>query len=214
MSKKNIFSVLIFFVFIDLAGFSQTAFTAMKNPEAFKTKFNEISESTISIENDFIQNKNLSILAKPIVSEGKFYYKKENKVRWEYSEPYFYLIIIQGNKLYVKDKNNQKQYDTQSNKMFQELNKFLVGCINGDILNKTGNYKIEFKENNEQFYVILVPNDPKMKQMLNEIHIYFDKKNYSVVQLKMVEQDGDFTNIEFFNKKINGNISDEKFNFN
>jgi len=117
-------------------------------------------------------------------------------------------------KIRVKDKNNQKQYDTQSNKMFQELNKFLVGCINGDILNKTGNYKIEFKENNEQFYVILVPNDPKMKQMLNEIHIYFDKKNYSVVQLKMVEQDGDFTNIEFFNKKINGNISDEKFNFN
>lgn len=212
MISRNILIVILTFLYIN--GFSQTGFVAMKNPEAFKAKLKEVSKTTNAIESDFMQSKNLSILAKPISSKGKFCYKKENKVRWEYTEPYTYLIVIQGTKIFIKDKSNQKQYDTQSNKMFQELNNFLVGCINGDILNKTNDFKIEFKESDNQYYVILVPVATKMKQMINEIHIYFDKKDYSVIKLKMVEQGSDNTIIDFFNKKLNGNISDEKFNFN
>ena len=211
MNKQYFFLILIF---ICINGFSQNSFITMKNQEAFKLKLKEVSKSTNTIESDFTQNKNLSILAKPISSKGKFCYKKENKVRWEYTEPYTYLIVIKDTKIFIKDKSNQKQYDTQSNKMFQELNNFLVGCINGDILNKTNDFKIEFKENDNQFYVILVPIATKMKQMINEIHIYFDKKDYSVTKLKMVEQGGDNTTIDFINKKLNGSISDEKFNFN
>jgi outer membrane lipoprotein-sorting protein len=192
----------------------QNTFTKLKDPEAFKSKLSEMSKSTNTIESNFTQEKNLSILSKAINSKGYFCYKKVNKVRWEYTEPYSYLVIIQGTKLFVKDKNNKKQYDTQSNKMFQELNNFLVGCINGDILNKTKEYQVEYQENNLQYYVKLVPNDKKMRDMINEIHIYFNKKDYSVDRLKMVEQGGDYTNIEFVNKKLNGIISDEKFNFN
>ena len=79
---------------------------------------------------------------------------------------------------------------------------------------KTNDFKIEFKENNNQYYVSLVPVATKMKQMINEIHIYFDKKDFSVTRLKMDEQGDDNTIIDFSNKKMNGNISDEKFNFN
>jgi len=203
----------LLFTFFNM-GVAQTAFTKMSNTEEFKTKLNEMSKLVKTIESNFSQEKNLSILSKAINSKGYFCYKKENKVRWEYTEPYSYLVIIRESKLFVKDKNNKKQYDTQSNKMFQELNNFLVGCINGDILSKTTDYKIEYMENNVQFYVKLVPNSKKMKDMISEIHIYFDKKDYSVSRLKMVEQGGDYTNIEFLNKKLNGVISDEKFIFN
>jgi outer membrane lipoprotein-sorting protein len=214
MSKYLIVFIGVLFILADYSGIAQPAFSKMKNIETFKTKLKEISKSTTTIESNFKQEKNLSILSKAINSEGYFCYKKENNVRWEYTEPYSYLVIINGSKLFVKDKNNKKQYDTQSNKMFQELNNFLVGCINGDILNKTNDYQIEYMENNLQYYVKLVPNAKKMKEMISEIHIYFDKKDYSVVRLKMVEQGGDYTNIEFINKKLNGTISDEKFNFN
>ncbi len=214
MNKRGFYLLGIILFAISFNGIAQTAFTKLKDPEAFKTKLGEMSKSTNTIESNFTQEKNLSILSKAIHSKGYFCYKKENKVRWEYTEPYSYLVIIQGTKLFVKDKNNKKQYDTQSNKMFQELNNFLVGCINGDILNKTKDYQVEYQENNVQYYVKLVPNDKKMKDMINEIHIYFNKKDFSVDRLKMVEQGGDYTNIEFVNKKLNGTISDEKFNFN
>jgi outer membrane lipoprotein-sorting protein len=214
MCRRIIILACVFWFASFNVSVAQTAFTKMSNTEAFKTKLNEMSKSVKTIESNFTQEKNLSILSKAINSKGYFCYKKENKVRWEYTEPYSYLVIIQGSKLFVKDKSNKKQYDTQSNKMFQELNNFLVGCINGDILSKTSDYQIEYMENNVQFYVKLVPNSQKMKEMISEIHIYFDKKDYSVARLKMVEQGGDYTNIDFMNKKLNGTISDEKFNFN
>jgi len=125
-----------------------------------------------------------------------------------------YLVIINDTKLFIKDKNNKKQYDTQSNKMFKQLNDFLIGCINGEILNNTKDFELNFKENETLYFVTLIPKAQQMKKMLSEIHIYFDKKDLSVSELKMVEQGGDYTNIEFYNKKLNVNISDEKFNFN
>lgn len=214
MNKYIVISIGILLLLAYNSCMSQSPFTKMKNTDSFKAELNKVSKSTTSIESNFTQEKNLSILSKAINSKGYFCYKKENKVRWEYTEPYSYLVIIHGSKLFVKDKNNKKQYDTQSNKMFQELNNFLVGCINGDILNKTTDYQIDYLENNLLFYVKLVPNAKKMKEMISEIHIFFDKKDYSVTRLKMVEQGGDYTNIEFVNKKLNGIISDEKFNFN
>lgn len=212
MNIKNIF--ILFFVIASNTAHSQSTFTQMKNYDEFKLKLKEATKTTNSVESDFTQNKNLSILAKPIISKGKFWYKKEKQVRWEYTEPYLYLIVIKDSKLFIKDKNNQKQYDTQSNKMFQQLNDFLIGCINGEILNNTKDFDLTFKENELLYYVVLIPKVQKMKQMLSEINIYFDKKDYSVSKLKMVEQGGDYTVIEFFNKKLNANISDEKFNFN
>lgn len=213
MNKKLGYLFLLLILYSNFS-ISQTAFIKMKDVSGFKTKLTEMSKSTNTIESNFTQEKNLSILSKAINSKGYFCYKKENKVRWEYTEPYAYLVIIQGSKLFIKDRNNKKQYDTQSNKMFQELNKFLVGCINGDILNKTNEYQIDYMENALQYYVKLVPNDKKMKEMISEIHIYFNKKDYAVDKLKMVEPGGDYTNIEFVNKKLNGIIPDEKFNFN
>lgn len=207
-------ALIILYEIICTTAFSQSAFTQMKNPDEFKLKLKEATKTTNSVESDFTQNKNLSILAKPIISKGKFWYKKEKKVRWEYTTPYLYLIVIKDSKLFIKDKNNKKQYDTQSNKMFQQLNDFLIGCINGEILNNTKDFDLTFKENELLYYVVLLPKAQKMKQMLSEIHIYFDKKDYSVSKLKMVEQGGDYTIIEFFNKKLNVNITDEKFNFN
>ena len=206
--------LIIFFVLFCSTAYSQSEFTLIKNPDEFKLKLKEATKSTNSVESDFTQNKNLSILAKPIISKGKFWYKKEKKVRWEYTSPYLYLVIINDTKLFIKDKNNKEQYDTQSNKMFQQLNDFLIGCINGDILNNTKDFDLTFKENETMYFVTLIPKAQQMKKMLSEIHIYFDKKDLSVSKLKMVEQGGDYTNIEFYNKKLNVNISDEKFNFN
>ena len=40
-----------------------------------------------SVRADFIQEKHLAILAKPLVSTGVFYYQAPRSLRWEYSRP-------------------------------------------------------------------------------------------------------------------------------
>jgi len=152
-------------------------------------------------------------LSEKIISKGHFFFKKDNNIRWEYTEPTQYLIIISNNQLYTRDDKSQKQYDIQSNKMFQEMNRFISGCIQGDILKNDKDFAIEYFENSKWYYVKLVPRDEKMKQMLHEVQICFDKNDLTVSSLKMVESGEDYTRIDFINKKLNTDIPLEKFSF-
>jgi outer membrane lipoprotein-sorting protein len=185
----------------------------MGDVEAFKNKLVTMSGSTSTIVSDFIQEKNLSVLSEKIISKGQFCFKKQNNIRWEYREPTQYLIIISNNQLFTRDDKNQKLYDIQSNKMFQEMNRFISGCIQGDILKNDKDYAIEYFENSKRYYVKLVPRAEKMKEMLKEVQIYFDKNDLTVSGLKMVESGEDYTKIDFINKKLNTDIPLEKFSF-
>ena len=203
--------VLFVLVFYCLSSFSQSSFKAIKDISLFKSNLAEMTRKTNTIKSDFIQEKNLSFLSEKIISKGLFYFKKENKIRWQYTEPFDYLIIINDDKIYIKDEDRESKYDMASNKIFKEINKIITGCIQGDILNNDTEYKIEYYENDNFYYVKLTPYSEKMKEFLSNIDIYFNKKDFSVSKLEMIELSGDYTKIEFLNKKLNNEITDEIF---
>jgi outer membrane lipoprotein-sorting protein len=191
----------------------QTPKTPMKDIPGFKQKLVTESEKVNTIESDFVQEKNLSVLSNKIISKGHFCYKKENNIRWEYLQPYKYLIIISNNKIFIKEEKNQKQYDIQSNKMFQEMNKFISGCIQGDILRNEQDYKVGYFEDEKNYFVSLMPKAEAMRKMLNEVQIWFNRNDLTVSRITMVEAGGDYTRIDFSNKQLNTDISAEKFSF-
>jgi outer membrane lipoprotein-sorting protein len=193
---------------------AQSAFEPMKNIESFKEKLAQMSDTTKTISCDFVQEKYLVVLSQKIISKGHFWYKRENNIRWEYTTPYKYLIIINNNHLLTGDDKNQNKYDLNANKMLQAVNEFIGGCIKGDILKNKDEYAVEFSENNSLYMVKLTPKSEKVKQMLREVHIWFDRKDLTVAKLKMIESGDDYTKIEFINKRLNIDIPVEKFNIN
>lgn len=172
-----------------------------------------MSAKVTAIESDFIQEKNLSVLSNTIVSKGHFWYKKDNNIRWEYLQPYKYLIIISGGKIFIKEEQGQKQYDIESNRMFREMNNFISGCIQGDILKNEKDFSTGYFEDDKNYFVTLVPRAESMRKMLNEVQIWFDKNDLTVTRIKMVETGGDYTKIDFIAKKLNTDIPIEKFSF-
>jgi outer membrane lipoprotein-sorting protein len=192
---------------------AQVPDTPMKDIAGFKEKLVTMSSRVNTIESDFVQVKNLSVLANKITSRGNFCYRKENNIRWEYLQPYRYLIIISNGKIFIKEDKSQKQYDIQSNKMFQEMNKFISGCIQGDILKNDKEFRVEYFEDDKNYFVSLVPHAEKMREMLNEVQIWFSRNDLTVSRITMIEAGGDYTKIEFTNKKLNTDIPLEKFSF-
>lgn len=192
---------------------AQEVIEPLKDIESFKSKLAKMAESTSTISCDFVQEKYLIVLSQKIVSKGRFYFKKGNNIRWEYTSPYKYLIIISGNQLFTADDKSQNRYDLKSNKMLQEMNGFISGCVQGDILKNDKDYAIEYFENSKLYYVKLIPRSEKMRQMLNEVQIWFDRNDLTVSGLKMVESGEDYTKIGFVNKKLNIDIPLEKFSF-
>jgi len=213
MKKYIKYLSFCFLIIVALPVWAQIPTAPMKDVPGFKQKLTTVTAGINTIESDFTQEKKLSILSNTLVSKGHFCFRRENNIRWEYLLPYKYLIIISQDKIYIKEEKDQKQYDIQSNKMFQEMNRFISGCIQGDILKNDKDYKIGYFEDGRYFFVTLVPVAEKMRQMLNEIQIWFDRTDLTVARIRMMESGGDYTKIDFVNKKLNTDIPVEKFIF-
>ncbi len=211
------FALNLLFIFISTLMCAQTGFKSVKDTVLLKSKISNMSKQITSIESDFVQVKNVSMLSEKITSKGHFWFtqkeeksQKVNNLRWEYTTPYQFTIVINKDKILIKDENKVKKYDMNSNKVFKEINDIMIACVNGNILN-SDKFKITYFENETYYKLELLPIMNGMKESIKKINMYFDKNVTSVGKLEMVEPGDDITTIDFSNKKLNAPISPEKF---
>jgi outer membrane lipoprotein-sorting protein len=208
---RKYFIFLLGMVFTSLL-FGQVAFKPMKDTALFRQKVEKMSQETNSLESDFTQVKNLAVLSEKIISKGHFWFLKQNNLRWEYHDPYKYVIVVNKEKILIKDEANKvKKYDMNSNKVFKEINDIMITCVNGNIFS-SGKFKISYFENEKGFKLELYPLNRSLRESLEKINMFFDKSVTSVVRLEMIENGADTTTIDFTNKKINAPVAPEKFN--
>lgn len=185
-------------------------FKPVKDTSALKNRIEAMSKTVNSIESDFTQEKNLSMLSEKITSKGNFKFKKENMLRWEYSTPYKYLIVINKDKIWIKDEKKTQKYDMNSNKVFKEINDVMMSCVQGNIF-KSGKFKVAYFESDKYYKLELVPLQKNMKESLKKINMYFDKNVTSVSKLDMIEPNDDYTTLEFTLKSQNAPLQDNIF---
>jgi outer membrane lipoprotein-sorting protein len=183
----------------------------MKDSKQFSITLSEVTQKTNTIESYFIQEKNLDVISEKIITKGKLYFKKEDKLRWEYTEPFSYLIIMNGEKVLIKDEKKENHFNASSNKIFMEINSIMLGSIRGTILDEDKKFKIDFQENSQYNLVKMNPLYQQLKTYITEIRIYFSKVSYFVSKLEIEESSGDYTKIEFSGMKINTPVTDEYF---
>ena len=187
------------------AGFSPVA-----DPVKFRIDFSAATQKILSIKSDFIQEKNLSMLSEKIISKGKFWFKKENRVRMEYSQPYQYLMILNKDKVFIKDGKKENKISTRSNKLFQQINKIMIDCMQGTALNNP-DFKTRLFENKTNSLIELTPVTKNLKELFKSINVIVDKKDFSVASIEMLELSKDNTLIRFTNKELNAAIPDQLF---
>ncbi len=185
-------------------------FSPIADANKFKTDFAAATARTTTIKSDFVQEKNLAMLSEKITSKGKFWFKKDNRVRMEYSSPYKYLMILNKDKVYVKDGQKENRISTRSNKIFQQINQIMIDCMQGTALNNN-DFKTRLFDNKAAALIELSPLTKGMKEMFRNIIVVIDKKDFSVMSIEMQELSGDNTVIHFTNKELNAAIEDGIF---
>jgi outer membrane lipoprotein-sorting protein len=183
----------------------------MKDPAGFKQKFSEVTRNTQTIEAIFTQEKSLSVLSEKIITKGKFLFKKENKLRWEYTDPFHYMIILNNGTIFTQDEEKTNKIDIRNNKMFKEINLIIIGCVQGNLFNDEKRFISSYFENSHYYLIKLKPVESTLKEYISEIKISFDKNDLLVTRFEMNEPSGDYTIIDFSGKKLNAEIPDEKF---
>ena len=140
------------------------SFTYMEDSKKFQANLQSIAQKTTTLKSDFTQIKHLNVLSENIESNGKLYFKSESNLRWEYTAPLDYLIILRKGKVTIKDEGKVSSYDLSGNKTFQKINEMLISSIKGDLLVEQSDYKYEFKESLNSFLVIMLPKEKKVQE--------------------------------------------------
>ena len=86
--------------------FISSAYSQNMSEAQIRTKINQAASQLQTLQCDFVQTKHLKMLNDKLVSHGKMYYKKSDKLRWEYTTPYHYIFILNGSRVLL---NNEKR---------------------------------------------------------------------------------------------------------
>ena len=184
-----------------LATMAQTSNIA--DMQKFENQLKETASKLISIESDFTQVKHLDMFDEDVTSKGKFYYLKDNKIRLDYSQPLNYLIVINGTRLKIVADGKKSVMQLNSNKMMNEMQDIITACMVGSLNRMNDNYNLEYQEDKERYIVRITPRSKVVKDYISNIEIRLNKTDLSVDQLRMYENEADYTDYKFSNKHFN-----------
>lgn len=196
------------------AGFSANGqpkgFVPVQNVASFQQSLAKNTATIQSIQSDFKQVKHLSLLADKISSKGKFFYRKEDKVRIEYTTPFQYLLVMNAGQIMVRDEQKTSRINTRNSKMMQSVNRIMVDCMRGSVFTNP-DFKVTAYESGSNYLLNLLPANEGMKKMFKQIDVYLAKSNFDVARLTMTEQGGDYTDMNFTGTQHNIALNDALF---
>jgi outer membrane lipoprotein-sorting protein len=210
---RNILYVLLLMVSSVIVVKAQyTGFKPIADLPGFKKEFAIQSAKVQTILSDFRQEKELAALTEKITSTGKFWFKRSNKVRIDYQKPFVYRLVMNGDKVLLKDEQKESKANVKSNKLFQQINRIMVDCIQGTVL-ESSDFTTKVFESDKKFLIEMKPASKTIRDFFSVILLTVDRTSYAVDQIEMKESGGDRTVLIFSNKILNQAISDEVFSF-
>lgn len=204
------FIVLLFVSVLSLQAWSQTKLTAEQQKQ-FIEKIDKAAQTMTSMQCDFSQTKSMKLLSKEMQSKGIMYFKQPDKLRWQYTSPYDYTFIMNGDKVTMKSAKSTQNINVQGNKMFRQITKIILNSITGGGLKSAADFQVEIYKTDNSYFAKLYPKKKELKQIYSVIEIYFNQSLTMVNGVKMMEKTGDVTSVKLQNVKYNQSINESTF---
>ena len=151
----------------------------------------------------FTQQKTMAMLAEPTVSEGLMNYNSPDKMRWEYTSPYSFALLVDGEKITKITDGNEEVLDAKSGRMYQGIVSIIMSSATGQKLFDKSMFDVAITDDGEFWKAEMKPKKHNMKRMFSMLTFYFAKSNNIINKVEMTEAGGDVTTIQFYDMKIN-----------
>ena len=98
-----------------------------------------------------------------------------------------------------------------TNKMMNEMQDMITACMVGDLNRMNDSYNLKYQEDNNQYIISITPRSKQVKDYVSAIEIRLSKADMSVDQLRMYENEADYTDYKFSNKRFNQLKDESRF---
>lgn len=174
-------------------------------------KIAKATHAMSSMQCSFTQEKSMKMLSKKMLSSGVMYYKNANKLRWQYTKPYEYTFILNGDKVRIHSAKSSKKINVQGDKMFRQVSNIILNTMTGGSLRSSADFTVEIYKTGNTYFARLYPKKKELKQIYKQMEIFFNPELTMVSSVKMEEKTGDVTVVRLSNVKTNVQINEKMF---
>jgi outer membrane lipoprotein-sorting protein len=192
---KISFCISIFFIFI---GWTDTW-------ENIRQK----SGSIESVQADFIQEKHLKILSKPLISKGRLYFKAPHSLRWEYNSPFQSVLLMHNGQInrFVKNSEGFSRDSGMKLQAMQLIMEEITLWLNGRFQdNPTFNASLE-----PDLKIVLIPKEKAFSAIITRIELTLSDQPGLIHMVTIFENEDSLTKLIFKDAKLNEPLNDSLF---
>ena len=164
-----------------------------------------------TISADFVQQKHMKILSRPLVSEGRFYFAAPDSIRWEYNKPLKSIVLSSG--------GNTRRYFFSGGKIIEDTagGAQAMGLVLAEVaawmkgeFDANPSFAASVKEGADTV-VTMKPAEKNMAGMIEKIEITLSRKEPAIKTVIIVENASTETRINFSNMVINQPVNPSLF---
>ena len=158
----------------------------------------------------FVQTKHLSLLAEPLVSRGRFLFKRPDRIAWKVEEPQAVTIIIDGHGIHVPGMTAQ---DRQALALLpaNALSSQLGALFSGSTSALEGEFVVTARDDAGAVRVHLVPRREETKRLFRAVDLLFPAPFRFVQQIALEDTVGDRVEIGLEEVQVNVDVPDAAF---
>lgn len=169
----------------------------------------ETEQRLRSVKADFVQHKQLKILAEPLAARGRFAFQAPDSLRWEYFEPVPSLLLM--------DRGKVKKYILRKGR-WEEEKAMGLGSVQV-VLTEISNWLDgRFRENSmfeveqpDEKTVLLRPRQEGLASLISSIELQLAGQTGLLDTVTIHEGEGSFTRLSFTARVLNPEIPASTF---
>lgn len=165
-----------------------------------------------TLEADFVQRQESSMLVEPEVSRGVFSYAAPDRVRWEYQSPKPISVVIDGKEMTTWYRDLNRAETVKVGRYSNQVFKYLGASGSLDTLLDYFRITVTFPgASGRPYALVLVPRYERIAKRLDSMTLEIDPSSFLPVHLRYVTAVGDVTDYTFRDLKVNAGIPADRF---
>jgi len=162
-----------------------------------------------TINAQFVQEKHLEILIKPLMSKGAFYFRAPGSLRWEYYSPIKSILLMHDGRVrrFIGSENGFKEDASPGLQAMEMVLQEITLWLKGEF-SENPNYKSSLEGDHK---IVMVPVNKAFSKIIQKIEILLSDQPGVIDTVTIYEGKTSFTKIRFMNVKINQGLVDALF---